>query len=91
LFFIKRGKAELCFFASLAILAKAKMRPFKQSLNRVFQKADKEVLNMPSRDGVTTIQLEKKTRDRLMELGKKGDTYDDVINKLADYWQKRKK
>jgi len=46
---------------------------------------------MPSRDGVTTIQLEKKTRDRLMDLGKKGDTYDDVINKLADFWQKRKK
>ncbi len=51
----------------------------------------KEVLNMASREGVTTIQLEKKTRDRLMELGKKGDTYDDVINKLADYWEKKKR
>lgn len=46
---------------------------------------------MASREGVTTIQLEKKTRDRLMELGKKGDTYDDVINKLADYWEKKKR
>jgi hypothetical protein len=51
----------------------------------------KEVFEMPSRKGVTTIQLEKKTRDRLMDLGKKGESYDQIINKLVDFWKKRKK
>jgi len=51
----------------------------------------KEVIDMPSREGVTTIQLEKKTRNRLMDLGKKGESYDQIINKLVDFWLKRKK
>jgi hypothetical protein len=51
----------------------------------------KEVKKMPSRKGVTTIQLEKKTRDRLMDLGKKGESYDQIINKLVDFWLKRKR
>lgn len=46
---------------------------------------------MPSREGVTTIQLEMKTRDRLMDLGKKGESYDQIINKLIDSWAKRKR
>jgi len=46
---------------------------------------------MPSREGVTTIQLEMKTRDRLMGLGKKGESYDLIINKLIDSWQKKKR
>jgi hypothetical protein len=46
---------------------------------------------MPSREGVTTIQLEMKTRDRLMSIGRKGETYDEIINKLVDMWQKKKK
>jgi len=46
---------------------------------------------MPSREGVTTIQLEMKTRDRLMSIGKKGETYDEIINKLIDQHLKRKK
>ncbi len=46
---------------------------------------------MPSRKGVTTIQLEKKTRDRLMDLGKKGESYDQIINRLVDFWLKKKK
>jgi len=46
---------------------------------------------MASREGVTTIQLEMKTRDRLMDLGKKGESYDQIINKLIDSWSKKKK
>jgi len=46
---------------------------------------------MPSRPGVTTIQLEGKTKDRLMGLGKKGETYDDIINKLIDQHLKKKR
>ncbi len=46
---------------------------------------------MPGRPDVTTIQLEPKTKDRLMDLGKKGETYDDIVNKLVDFWLKRKK
>ena len=46
---------------------------------------------MPSRDGVTTIQPEMKTRDRLMSIGKKGETYDEIINKLIDQHLKRKR
>jgi len=37
---------------------------------------------MPYRSGVTTIQLSPKTRDKLKELGKKGETYDEIILKL---------
>ena len=35
-------------------------------------------------DGKTNIQISRKTRDRLVELGKKGDTYDDIIRQLLD-------
>ena len=51
----------------------------------------KEVIDMPSRKGVTTIQLEKKTRDRLIDLGKKGESYDQIINRLVDFWLKKKR
>lgn len=46
---------------------------------------------MVSRKGVTTIQLEMRTRDRLMDLGKKSETYDNILNRLIDFWKKRKK
>jgi|GEM_PF-5209559 len=46
---------------------------------------------MPSRKGVTTIQLEKKTRDKLMDLGKKEESYGQIISKLVDFWLKRKR
>jgi hypothetical protein len=36
-----------------------------------------------SKEDVTTIQLSKETRDRLRNLGKMGETYDDVINRLV--------
>ena len=33
-------------------------------------------------DTLTTIIIKKSTRETLKKLGKKGDTYDEVINKL---------
>lgn len=32
----------------------------------------------------TTIQVTVKTKDRLDKIGIKGDTYDDIINRLLD-------
>lgn len=32
----------------------------------------------------TTISLNEKTRDRLKKLGNKGDTYDDIVERLID-------
>jgi transcriptional regulator len=34
------------------------------------------------RDDVTTIQISKSIRDRLKEMGKKGETYNEIIDKL---------
>ena len=33
---------------------------------------------------VTTIQVSKETREELRELGKKGETYDQLINRLIE-------
>ena len=33
---------------------------------------------------LTTIPLRRPTRDRLKELGKKGETYDEVVNRLME-------
>lgn len=38
----------------------------------------------------TTIQVFKKTRNRLDNEGKKRETYDDVINRLLDICSKKK-
>lgn len=32
----------------------------------------------------TTIQVSKNTRGKLADMGKKGETYDDIINKLIE-------
>ncbi|MFA5137531.1 MAG: hypothetical protein WC489_09160 [Patescibacteria group bacterium] len=32
----------------------------------------------------TTVQVTVKTRDKLKGMGKKGESYDDIINKLID-------
>ena len=37
---------------------------------------------MPYRSGVTTIQLTPATRDKLKELGKKGESYEQIILRL---------
>ena len=34
-------------------------------------------------NNITTIQISKQTREQLKELGKMGETYDDVINRLV--------
>ena len=34
--------------------------------------------------GITTVKLSKKTRDRLAELGKKNETYENIIVRLMD-------
>jgi predicted DNA-binding protein len=39
----------------------------------------------------TTIRIEKSTKERLEKLGKMSDTYDMVINKMIDFFEKDKK
>ena len=39
--------------------------------------------------GVTTIQISKELRNQLKELGKMGETYDDVIRRLIKIAKKR--
>lgn len=33
-------------------------------------------------EDVTTIQLSRETRDQLKDLGKKGETYDEIVRRL---------
>ncbi|MEE9564723.1 MAG: hypothetical protein V3V63_03335 [Candidatus Hydrothermarchaeaceae archaeon] len=40
-------------------------------------------------ENITTIQLDKKTRDKLLEIGKKKETYDDLVNRLIDFYLKK--
>lgn len=37
----------------------------------------------------TTIPLTKATRDRLRAIGKKGETYDALLNRLIDIYEER--
>ena len=41
--------------------------------------------------GMTTIPIKKETRDMLKELGKKGETYDEIIRRLIDLWKSQKR
>lgn len=38
---------------------------------------------------ITTIPLRKKTRDRLRSLGKKSETYDELLHRLMDVYVNR--
>jgi hypothetical protein len=38
--------------------------------------------------GKTTIQLEEETRDRLKGLGKKGESYDAIVLRLMDFYER---
>jgi len=43
------------------------------------------MVNSRKKDQITCIQLSKKTRDRLAEMGGKKDTYEDIIKGLIDF------
>jgi hypothetical protein len=38
---------------------------------------------------ITTIQIRKATRNRLLEIGRKKETYDELINRLIDFYLKK--
>ena len=38
-----------------------------------------------------TIRVKVETKKRLDEIGKKGDTYDDIIRRLLEYYEKSNK
>lgn len=38
---------------------------------------------------LTTIPLKKATRDRLRNLGRKGESYDDLLHRLMDAFERR--
>ncbi|MCK4477801.1 hypothetical protein KAU88_04660 [Candidatus Bathyarchaeota archaeon] len=40
---------------------------------------------------LTSIKIRKETRDALKSVGKKSETYDDIINRLLDRVLRRKK
>lgn len=41
--------------------------------------------NIRKKDTITCIQLSKKTRDRLAEMGNKKDTYEDIVKALMNF------
>jgi len=43
-----------------------------------------------SRAGRTTIQVSVETRDRLRRIGRKGETYDDIIRRLLELAEGKK-
>lgn len=38
----------------------------------------------------TSIKIQMSTRDRLVDLGKKNESYDTIINKLIDFYEEHK-
>ena len=43
-------------------------------------------INNDNNSNMTTIHLDKPTRDRLKGIGMKGESYADLINKLLDHY-----
>jgi len=39
---------------------------------------------------ITTIRLKKETREMLKEVGRKGETYDEIIRRLVELWKSQK-
>lgn len=46
---------------------------------------------MPNNDKITTIRVNKKTKERLCKVGNYSDTADDILNRLLDNFEKRRK
>jgi hypothetical protein len=44
-----------------------------------------------SKEKLTTIKVKAETRDTLKSVGKKGETYDEIINRLLDRALRRKR
>jgi hypothetical protein len=44
-----------------------------------------------SEEKLTTIKIKPQTRDTLKSVGKKGETYDEIINRLLDRVLRRKR
>jgi hypothetical protein len=40
---------------------------------------------------LTSLKVQKTTRDRLAKVGNKAETFDDVINRLLDFYEKHGK
>ena len=47
------------------------------------------MLPIPEEMEFTTIQVKKGTRERLKKLGRKGDTYNDIITRLLKEYEGR--
>ena len=43
---------------------------------------------MQNKENITTIQINKDTRDQLKKHGMKGETYDEIIKKLLENYKK---
>jgi len=43
-----------------------------------------------NKEDITTIQISKTIRDKLKELGKKGETYDEIIGRLLNPREEKK-
>jgi len=39
---------------------------------------------------ITTISIKKETREMLKEIGKKGETYDEIIRRLIELWKSQR-
>jgi len=40
---------------------------------------------------ITTLKVKKKTREKLAEIGNKKETYDDIIQRLIEFYRKNNK
>ena len=37
----------------------------------------------------TTVKISRETHERLKRIGRKGDTFDDIIRRLLDFYEKK--
>lgn len=50
--------------------------------------ADNYFYGFDNMDGKTNIQVSRDTRNELAMMGKKGDTYDDIIRRLIEFYNR---